>query len=164
MISHGGESKVDESVRLSEVAILDRDDTVKCIEDRARSFQGYREGLAIERLKIQRYGIGGHYSHHYDWRGGGQIDRVSSFMVYVDANCTGGGTQFPRLIRPADKRWCQFIECEDGEEGVTFKPVKGNAIYWENLRADGTGYPETWHAGLPVNSGTKIGLNIWNWG
>lgn len=44
-----------------------------------------------------------------------------------------------------------------------FKPIKGNAVYWENMRSDGTGYEESWHAGLPVESGEKIGLNIWNW-
>ena len=98
--------------------------------------------------------------------------RVSSFMVYLEANCTGGGTNFPRLERPKDKNWCRFIECREGEgngtgqqsvEGVTFKPIKGNAVFWENLRSDGTGYKESWHAGLPVKGGTKIGLNIWSW-
>lgn len=88
----------------------------------------------------------------------------------------GGGTRFPRLEKPEDRGWCRFIECESngeqkkeeemGEEketGVTFKPIKGNAVYWENMKADGTGYEESWHAGLPVKSGTKIGLNIWSW-
>lgn len=81
---------------------------------------------------------------------------------------------------PVDERkrrkWCRFIECDDDDddegegggkkgavEGVTFKPIKGNAIFWENLRPDGTGYPETWHAALPVTSGRKVGLNIWSW-
>lgn len=127
---------------------------------------GEREaGLMLERLKIQKYDVGGHYTHHYDWQGAGKADRVSSFMVYVDANCTGGGTAFPRLPKPASGNWCRFVDCAaDGEhEGVVFKPVRGNAVYWENLRADGTGYLETWHAGLPVETGTKIGLNIWTW-
>lgn len=50
--------------------------------------------------------------------------------------------------------------------GVTFKPLAGNAAYWENFRPDGTGrgWDETWHAGLPVKEGTKVGLNIWTWG
>ncbi|KAF4159459.1 hypothetical protein CNMCM6936_004357 [Aspergillus lentulus] len=136
----------------------------------------------------QRYNASGHYRHHYDWAGsvarGG--DRASTFMVYLDDNCTGGGTNFPRLRMPVDRRWCRFLECqdedaselEDGDrdetqkrktrargtgEGITFKPIKGNAIFWENLRPDGTGYPETWHAALPVTSGTKVGLNIWSW-
>lgn len=98
-------------------------------------------------------------------------------MVYLEANCTGGGTHFPRLSHPSpttnESDWCRFIECpststktdtEDPlKEGVIFKPVAGNAVYWENMRSDGSGYKESWHAGLPVESGTKIGLNIWNW-
>jgi prolyl 4-hydroxylase len=123
----------------------------------------------------QRYNASGHYRHHYDWTGslarGG--DRLSTFMVYLGADCEGGGTNFPRLRRPVGKAWCRFLECEDDDErenaghqqpeGITFKPIKGNAIFWENLRADGTGYPETWHAAYPVTKGTKVGLNIWSW-
>jgi prolyl 4-hydroxylase len=155
----------------------------------AKGEGGQQEGLMLERLKIQRYGPGGRYTYHYDWQGAGQVDRVSSFMVYVDANCTGGGTAFPRLPAPENRRWCRFIECDEvadqsieGREaregegaggkgaeggvekgGVIFKPIRGNAVYWENLRSDGTGYTETWHAGLPVLTGTKVGLNIWSW-
>lgn len=108
-------------------------------------------------------------------------------MVYLEANCTGGGTHFPRLERPVGEEWCRFIECDvrraynssseekegngaresanevDLNEGVIFKPIKGNAVYWENMRSDGSGYAESWHAGLPVRSGVKIGLNVWSW-
>lgn len=92
-------------------------------------------------------------------------------MVYVDDKCTGGGTEFPRLKVPSGKRWCKFIHCHDSENaegqketmGVIFKPIKGNAIYWENFRSDGRGYEEAWHAALPVKSGVKVGLNIWSW-
>lgn len=89
-------------------------------------------------------------------------------MVYLDDQCTGGGTEFPRLKRPIGDRWCKLIECggdasQEDEYGVTFKPVKGNAVYWENFRPDGRGYEETWHAGLPVKSGVKVGLNVWSW-
>lgn len=172
IITDGTTERVDSSIRRSDRALLDRDDVVRCAEERARSFQGWRPWLYIERMWTQRYNVSGHYRHHYDWRGsaahrGG--DRLSTFMVYLDANCTGGGTNFPRLRVPRNRQWCRFIEC-DGDrtsgtayEGVTFKPIKGNAIFWENLRPDGTGYPETWHAALPVLSGTKVGLNIWSW-
>jgi prolyl 4-hydroxylase len=90
-------------------------------------------------------------------------------MVYLAANCTGGGTHFPRLSRPSGDEWCRFIECgeeyadEGLKEGVIFKPMKGTAVFWENMRQDGSGYPETWHAGIQVTSGSKIGLNIWSW-
>jgi hypothetical protein len=52
---------------------------------------------------------------------------------------------------------------EDLNKGVIFKPIAGNAVFWENMRSDGSGYAESWHAGLPVTKGVKIGLNIWSW-
>jgi prolyl 4-hydroxylase len=167
---------VQKSIRFSEVALIARDDTVRCIEHRARDFQGWRSDIHIERLRTQRYGVGGHYNHHYDWSGASrEADRISTFMVYVDAECEGGGTEFPRLKMPNIKkgRWCEFLECgsaDDGGKGnalgmgVTFKPIKRNAIFWENMRPNGRGYEETWHAGLPVKRGSKVGLNIWSWG
>lgn len=137
----------------------------------------------IERLRVQRYGLGGHYSHHYDWtRAYAGWGRVSSFMVYVDddnGQVEGGATEFPRLARQKDPRWCKFTECGDDAEvaerdghsendglGVSFKPKAGVAVFWENFRSDGTGrgYDETWHAGLPVTRGRKVGLNIWSFG
>ncbi|KAL2064389.1 hypothetical protein VTL71DRAFT_4883 [Oculimacula yallundae] len=175
-VTHGVETSVQPKIRQSEVALLDRDDVVRCIEHRARSFQGWRPDLHIERLRTQRYGVGGHYTHHYDWSGASRdADRVSTFMVYVDADCEGGGTEFPRIAMPnvADEKWCKFLECRGNSSqikdqgrkmGVIFKPLKGNAVFWENLRPDGRGYEETWHAALPLESGWKVGLNIWSWG
>ncbi|PIG86276.1 oxidoreductase [Aspergillus arachidicola] len=151
--------------RLSDRALLPRTNTVRCLENRAKAFQGWRPHLYIERMWAQRYNASGHYRHHYDWAGssarGG--DRASTFMVYLGDECTGGGTNFPRFKRPRDEKWCRFVECENEAEGVTFRPVKGNAIFWENLRPDGSGYLETWHAAFPVTGGTKVGLNIWSW-
>ncbi|KAK0121708.1 hypothetical protein ONS95_009993 [Cadophora gregata] len=175
-VTSGAETLIKTNVRNSEVALIDRDDVVRCIEHRARAFQGWRPDLHIERLRTQRYREGGHYTHHYDWSGASRnADRVSSFMVYVDAECEGGGTEFPRIRAPdlADRKWCEFLECQEATSepedqrkkmGVTFKPKKGNAVFWENLRSDGRGYEETWHAGLPLLSGWKVGLNIWSWG
>lgn len=123
-------------------------------------------------------------------------NRVSSFFAYVHVSGTnateaapeaataaeggqkggrkstgkllGGGTNFPLLTAPAGSEWCTFIDCDEPwERGVTFRPVQGNAVYWDNLlpRAEGeatrTGDPRTLHAGLPVVSGEKIGMNIW---
>ncbi|KAF1971519.1 hypothetical protein BU23DRAFT_536731 [Bimuria novae-zelandiae CBS 107.79] len=161
-----GHERLDPTVRLSHKAAVPRTHTVRCIEERARAFQGWRPYVFVEKLWAQKYGPGGHYAYHYDWgtatRGAG---RISSFMVWLGDECEGGGTRFPRLERPVDEAWCRFIECEEEgkKSGVTFKPVKGNAVYWENMKPDGTGYEESWHAGLPVTSGTKIGLNIWSW-
>ena len=119
-----------------------------------------------------RYDIGGQYRHHFDWVASDKVvsdnlggNRVTTFMVYLDDNCTGGGTNFPRLKAPADSKWCKFIDCDEPyATGVTFKPIMGNAIFWENLHpSNSSGHTDTWHAGLPVTSGSKTGLNIWTW-
>ena len=66
---------------------------------------------------------------------------------------------------PEDRRWCEFVECDGQSEegGLTWKARKGNAVFWMNFDAEGRGYKETIHAGMPVTSGTKVGLNIWSW-
>ncbi|KAF1810704.1 hypothetical protein P152DRAFT_381729, partial [Eremomyces bilateralis CBS 781.70] len=182
----GGTEKFDPSVRNSSKAQIPRTNLVKCIESRAREFQGWPRDTFIERLWAQRYGTGGHYVHHYDWgHAGGRHSgrRDSSFMVYLNGGSEeelqGGGTNFPRLEPPKmddansveARRWCKFIECEGEKtvaaskvvDGVTFKPIKGNAVFWQNFRSDGSGYEESFHAGLPVTAGEKYGLNIWSY-
>ncbi|KAI1330509.1 2OG-Fe(II) oxygenase family oxidoreductase [Xylariaceae sp. FL0255] len=175
--SDGATTQQNRLIRDSEVALIPRTDVVRCIEERAKGVQGWPDDTWIERLRTQRYGSNQHYTHHFDWGSGARgWGRVSSFMVWVLAeNVEGGGTEFPRLQRNGpDQPWCRWLECgkdnvkKDGEllTGVTFKPVSGNAVFWENFRPDGSGrgWNETWHAGLPVTTGTKVGLNIWSWG
>ena len=165
VFNHGHEV-ADDAVRKSDKARIDRDDVVQCVERRALALQGWPRDTFIERLWTQRYNVSGHYALHYDWASGAPTARrVSSFMVYLRADCVGGGTHFPRLPMPYDPRWCEFVECGSAamREGVTFKPRKGSAMFWMNFDADGKGYRETVHAGLPVEEGQKIGLNIWSW-
>ncbi|EAQ91413.1 hypothetical protein CHGG_03348 [Chaetomium globosum CBS 148.51] len=133
------------SVRDSEVALVPRTDAVRCIEERARAVQGWRREAWIERLRVQRYGVGGHYAHHFDWSSG-----------------RGG---WGRCASGEEHRGGKGGE-DDGKKGVVFRVAPGNAVYWENFMADGSGrgYEETWHAGLPVIKGVKVGLNIWTWG
>lgn len=160
------------AVRTSQSTTVARDAVVRCIEARARAFQGFDVARdRLEPLQLVRYGEGERYHFHTDWfpdpvhataaLGG---NRASSFFGYVaaSANLTGGGTNFPLLDVPVDERWCEFIDCDEPwENGVTFLPIEGNVVYWENLDADGRGDPRTLHAGLPVMSGWKIGMNIW---
>ncbi|KAI0180401.1 hypothetical protein GGR52DRAFT_531157 [Hypoxylon sp. FL1284] len=176
--SDGDTTRRDALVRDSEVAATPRTDAVRCVERRALAFQGWRRDLWLERLRTQRYRPAGHYAHHFDWGSGARgWGRVSSFMAWVHVDGggdVGGGTEFPLLRREGGGgRWCRWVECaeggEEGEgegEGVTFKPVAGNAVFWENFMPDGSGrgWDESWHAGLPVKKGTKVGLNIWSWG
>lgn len=147
------------------IAELPRTKTVKCIEHRAIDFQGWPEDTFIERLSLQRYKEAGFYGNHYDWATANpNARRTSTFMVYVFANCTGGGTNFPLLSMPKDSKWCEFVDCEAGSaSGVTFLPRPGAAVFWQNFDGDGRGWKEGLHAGLPVAQGVKIGLNVWSW-
>ncbi|CAK7235364.1 hypothetical protein SCUCBS95973_009245 [Sporothrix curviconia] len=176
------------SVRTSQSTNVPRDSVVHCIEERALQFQGLFGGEEDERrlepLQLVKYGAGEHYHYHTDWftdpvhataaLGG---NRASSFFAYVhvsETNATqrtrrlrGGGTNFPLLNSPLAPAWCAFLDCDEPwERGVTFRPVQGNAVYWENLLPAGPsqhreGDHRTLHAGLPVVGGEKIGMNIW---
>ncbi|KAK1139872.1 hypothetical protein N8T08_011117 [Aspergillus melleus] len=69
ILYNGTASIVDPSRRLSDRALLPRTPTIRCLEARARAFQGWRPNLYIERMWAQRYNASGHYTHHYDWAG-----------------------------------------------------------------------------------------------
>ena len=145
---------------------------VHCIEDRALEFQGFDVPRThLEPVQLVKYGAGEHYDFHTDWftdprysfaENGG--NRLSSFFVYVHVgnDTTGGGTNFPLVGELRDERWCRFVDCdEEYEKGVTFRPIEGNAVFWENMTPQGVGDRKTLHAGLPVTTGSKIGMNIW---
>lgn len=99
-------------------------------------------------------------------------NRLSSFFVYLEVNCTGGTTAFPRVARPSSDEFCNTaLKCKD-EDGsdipwLEVKPKVGRAIFWYNLDAQGEREMRSLHAGAQVLSGTKVGLNIWtrerNW-
>jgi prolyl 4-hydroxylase len=138
-------AKTDPTFRSSLTATLDSQELVRCVEDRARSVPWYDspKGL-IKSLVVQRYGVSHQYKSHYDWFPDGP---------YIEDN-----------IEPRDEKWCEFIDCDEPwDAGVTFKPITGNAVFWKNLKEDGQGHQKTLHAGLPVTSGMKTGLNIWTW-
>jgi len=171
------------NTRNSQSTSLENDDIVRCIEEHALAFQGFdtrRESL--EPLQLVAYGPSQSYHTHTDWftspsqatlEFGG--NRLSSFFVYVHASddIVGGGTQFPLLDAPTDKRWCEYIDCDaELDDGVVFRPVTSSAVFWRNLKSmekfegsevfkEYVGDRRTVHAGLPVQRGTKVGMNIW---
>lgn len=154
----------DTSFRKSDSVIPPRDEVVKCIEQRAQWAQPWRRGMGFESIAMQRYLPGGFFAHHFDsFDTAPEPDRKSTFNVFVDANCTGGGTHFPMLYAPNDPALCDIVDCQSDLEGTVFLPVAGNAIFWENVSPSGARYQETVHAGLPVTEGSKVGLNIWTW-
>ncbi|KAK3348904.1 putative prolyl 4-hydroxylase alpha subunit [Lasiosphaeria hispida] len=163
----GADGEIDPQSRISDTAILDSDDVTEQIKQRALRIQGWKGGKSTysQPLRAQRYGVGGFYTFHYDWdKAVKRGNRVATLMVYLVGNCSGGGTNFPELQRPDDARWCEVVDCDDGDyEGVTFKPTVGAAVYWENMHPNGSFHMGVEHAALPVKSGEKVGLNIWLW-
>ncbi|KAF3394177.1 hypothetical protein F1880_004643 [Penicillium rolfsii] len=158
-----GEAEDGGEYRRSEIAVLHRDSVVKCIEKRAQSLQQWTN-MAFEPLAVQRYEQNGYFLHHLDAIAESTLpDRKSTFNVWLDGNCTGGGTHFPMIPRWEDPALCAYLDCDSTENGTVFKPVAGNALFWENVGPDGSPFTETVHAGLPVFSGVKLGLNIWSW-
>jgi prolyl 4-hydroxylase len=169
MYDDSGKLFRDSSYRRSKSSKLPRrDETVQRLEARAKSLPFYSpDGGDFMPMVVQNYDTRGLYRNHFDWFDDTQVaggNIASTFFVYVLANCTGGGTNFPMLEAPEDESWCEFVDCDRPlDEGVTFLPVVGNAIYWENLNRDGSGHLKTLHAGMPVTSGNKMGLNMWTW-
>ncbi|KAJ5526488.1 Prolyl 4-hydroxylase alpha subunit [Penicillium frequentans] len=164
-VYRNGVSEADNNYRKSENAWPFRDDIIQCLEQRAIHFQNWQSNLLLEPLSLQRYYKGGFFSYHHDYFHSPpkRLNRYSTFNVFLQANCTGGGTHFPHIPRPTNITWCQYIDCEASEPGVIFKPIAGSAVFWINMRNNGSGFEETLHAGMPVISGTKIGMNIWSW-
>ncbi|KAH7408146.1 hypothetical protein DE146DRAFT_776450 [Phaeosphaeria sp. MPI-PUGE-AT-0046c] len=178
--SHGPNSLV--SGRTSHSAPLEpTHPLVSCILSRARTFLG-SSMLSSEPFSVPqlvRYHPGQKYNLHTDFwpehqvtsdGSGRRFNRASSFFVYLHANCTGGETWFPRVeIEGSEDELVRWYgdkvargTSEEGEEmGVRFKPVVGSAIFWVNLDKEGNGDRRVVHAGLEVQEGEKIGLNIW---
>ncbi|KUJ16391.1 uncharacterized protein LY89DRAFT_82751 [Mollisia scopiformis] len=186
LYSDSGTRSQDSSYRSSLTATLPSSPIVKTVEQRARSLPFFAPSVKIKPLVVQKYGLGKEYKDHYDWflpnpTLSGNIP--STIFVYISANRTGGGTNFPRLflspsssaassstsssggeMKEDEERWCEFIDCDrPSHSGTTFLPRVGNAVFWQNIDSKGTGIPTTLHAGLPVTSGEKMGMNIWSW-
>ncbi|KAK7920933.1 hypothetical protein PG985_008955 [Apiospora marii] len=112
-----------------------------------------------------------------EWRGSGW-NRVASFFAILEDGCEGGETWFPHVEPPCLLAGHRSSDVNHGKEegssvkkppiwrihedgGVAFRPVAGNALFWVNLHANGTGDRRTLHAGLPVDDGLKTAMNIW---
>jgi prolyl 4-hydroxylase len=90
-----------------------------------------------ENIHFVKYGIGGEYKLHFD---GG--NRVKTALVYLNDGYVGGETEFPKL-------------------NLKIKPEIGKLIIWDNLNPDGSDDDTSFHAGLPVELGTKYIAVIW---
>lgn len=110
--------------------------------------------------------------------------RLATFFAYLDTNCTGGSTHFPSVFVDGlphqdtiDQTKFEVISSGPSEirtvndniiadkilnKSLAIRPVAGNAVFWVNMKEKATGHEKTLHAGMPVNEGTKVGLNIWS--
>ena len=154
--------------RTSSTGYLPHDDeVVACILRRASEFQGYTATSGIE-LQVTSYQQGQEYKGHYDWKSKREpetclVDRTTTFFGILDVSCNNCGTNFPRLAvdwSEQDARWCQLVDC-DNRNAITVRPIPGSVFFWRNLNDRGLGDMRTFHAGLPVNGGIKVGINIW---
>ncbi|XP_055353875.1 prolyl 4-hydroxylase subunit alpha-2-like [Paramacrobiotus metropolitanus] len=145
-------------VRIAKIAFLT--EAVDPVIAEVNRYIGHATNLDIniaEDLQINNYGIGGHYSVHYDFftnlhdlsTTNGPVvnftnwgDRIATFLAYMTDVEAGGATVFPRI-------------------NLTLFPEKGSAAFWYNKFKDGQPDPRTLHAGCPVLSGIKWVSNKW---
>jgi len=101
-----------------------------------------------ETFQMTHYVEGQQYKPHYDWFNDSENNRSATIFIYLNTVSKehGGATEFPRL-------------------NLSVQPQLGSAIIWFNCAARGNSVQcdiATEHAGLPPNSGEKIGLNCWS--
>ncbi|KAF0316317.1 2OG-Fe(II)oxygenase [Colletotrichum asianum] len=157
------------SGRRSSTAMLPRGDAVvQSVITRSARFQGFVSEDQFEQIQATRYLEGGEYVPHYDTLSARRPldqegERLTTIFAFLDDSCGSHcGTQFPRIAidwDSEDKRWCEIVDCQ--ARTLTFRPRAGSAVFWKNLRDNGSLHEDTLHAGLPVQKGSKIGLNIW---
>lgn len=152
--------------RSSRSAYIPSEDPVAaCIYARVSEFQGYEPLQNIESLQVTAYRETQQYRDHFDWfgpRANTTKDRVTTFFGVLEADCDNCGTNFPALSvawEDQDERWCRIVDC--AATSLTVLPLPGSALFWRNLKLDGTGDRRTRHGGLSLTRGTKTGMNIW---
>jgi len=156
------------SGRTSSTAALPLDDlVVNCIRERVAELQGYESPNNVETPQITSYQKGQEYRYHYDYFSDSRSvnrtwNRITTIFGILDANCENCTTEFPNISidwSNEDMRWCRFVDC--AAQSLKVLPVPGSALFWRNLLSNGSGDPRTLHAGSPLSSGFKVGLNIW---
>lgn len=107
---------------------------------------------SLEPAEVLHYSIGEAYRPHVDFfhpqlpnfaeqmRVKGQ--RIKTCLVYLNDDFEGGETEFPKL-------------------GFKFRGRTGDALIFENVKANGTGDIQTLHAGLPPTRGEKWLFSQW---
>jgi prolyl 4-hydroxylase len=138
------------------------------------SLLGNLQHLNNEPLQLVKYEAGGKFNIHFDWFQQLNNDthfedaiqkpynRLGSIFVYLADGCTGGETYFPNIKGVSAKSDGEKFARTESGQGLLVKPKRGNAVFWNNLHMNGTGDTRLAHAGMPVHSGVKIGLNMFS--
>lgn len=95
-----------------------------------------------EPMQVLAYGPNQQYRLHSDAIAGAANQRIQTFLVYLTDDFTGGATYFP-------------------EPDLALRPARGDAICFSNVMSDFRPAHSAQHAGLPVESGTKIIMSKW---
>lgn len=156
------DNKKNDVVRKSETCWLYPKDleTLERIYQRILQLPSLKEGsdngdqYSLEPCQIVRYGLGGHYSSHYDqcydkreycirqmrdYNG----PRKWTLIMYLTDDYHGGETHFPKLRRH-------------------IKAKRGDALLFHSLSPDSTMvHPLSLHEGVPVVRGQKMIANVW---
>lgn len=178
VFNHDLKSYIDVRYRVSKSAMVPSDDPVgTCLVSRMRSLLGNLQHHTIEPLQMVKYDPGGEFRLHYDWfpkdgnakPGELQLDdserpynRLVSIFVYLGDDCEGGETYFPNVAGVSAEADGEKFKRTDTGMGLLVKPKKGSAVLWMNLHWNGTGDKRLLHAGLPVKSGVKLGMNMFS--
>lgn len=156
--------------RTSESCFLPgNDSTVSLIKERAHHLLGGLAYDGLEAIQLVRYYPGQKVNLHFDWaknpkldRQGRKYNRLASFFVYLQDECTGGETWFPNVtVSETGRLGRERITLGSEGMGTSIVARKGSGLFWVNLAEDGRGDRRTLHAGLPVVEGVKVGMNVW---
>lgn len=175
-------SYYDPIYRTSTSALISLDDALAgCLSERMKSFLGNLQHTDIEVLQVVKYEVGNRFRLHMDWfepkRHKSHFStstskssapdrphgRLGSIFVYLTDQCIGGETYFPELPGVSPDADGDKFSRTDTNMGLLVRPRRGSAVFWNNLFLNGSGNPKLLHAGLPVKSGTKIGMNMFSY-
>lgn len=136
------ERDLDENVRKSDTAWLDRRDPVidrivhRCLKYIDRPVDN------CENLQVLRYKPGGFYKPHQDVIDDGKNPRLYTFILALNDEYDGGETAFPNL-------------------GNEYRLHAGDALFFDTLDNYELETSKALHGGKPVKSGEKWICNLW---
>ena len=132
-------------------SLIETDFVTQLVRARIAAAAGV-EPAALEPPEVLHYSIGESYRPHVDFfhpqlpsfaeqmRSKGQ--RIKTCLVYLNDDFDGGETEFPKLA-------------------IKYRGRTGDALFFENVKPNGTGDLSTLHAGLPPTRGEKWLFSQW---